>query len=48
MQQINQSLIEYKWNSDFNMLDITTSSNTTQFSVSDYIISLLLHNAFKS
>ena len=48
MQQINQSLVEYKWNSDFNMLDITTSSNTTQFSVSDYIISLLLHNAFKS
>jgi hypothetical protein len=48
MNTLNQNLTQFFWNTDFNMLDITTSSNVNQFSVSDYIFALLLHNAFKS
>lgn len=46
--QINNSISEYFWNEEFNVIDIKQSSNTNQLSVSDYILTLLLHNAFKS
>lgn len=46
--QVNQSLTELFWNEEFNVIDIKQSSNTNEFSVSDYILVLLSHNALKS
>ena len=46
--QINQSLTELFWNEEFNVIDIKESSNTNEFSVSDYILILLSHNTLKS
>ena len=46
--QINNSISEYFWNEEFSVIDIRPSTNINQFSVSDYILTLLLHNAFKS
>jgi len=46
--QINQSLSEFFWNEECNVLDIRESSNSSEFSVSDYILNLLSHNALKS
>lgn len=46
--QINQSLSELFWNKEFNVIDIKESSNSNEFSVSDYILILLSHNALKS
>lgn len=46
--QVNQSLTELFLNEEFNVIDIKQSSNTNEFSVSDYILVLLSHNALKS
>lgn len=46
--QINQSLSEFFWNEECNVLDLRESSNSSEFSVSDYILNLLSHNALKS
>jgi len=46
--QINQSLSEFSWNEECNVLDLRESSNSSEFSVSDYILNLLSHNALKS
>ena len=46
--QINNSISEYFLNEEFNVIYIKASSNTNQFSVSDYILILLSHNALKS
>lgn len=46
--QVNQSLTELFWNEEFNVIDIKQSSNTNEFSVSDYILVLLSHNTLKS
>jgi hypothetical protein len=46
--QINQSLSEFFWNEEFNVIDIRQATNRNEFSVSDYILALLLHNTFKS
>lgn len=44
----NNSLTQFFYNPEYNVIDITTSTNTKEFSVSDYILMLLSHNAFKS
>lgn len=48
MAQVNNSISEFFYNTDFNVIDIKATSNTNEFSVSDYILTLLLHNSFKT
>jgi hypothetical protein len=46
--QINNSLTELFYNEEFGVIDIKTTGNRNEFSVSDYVSMLIMHSTFKS